>query len=1446
MIRFTQGDMFETPADIRVNTVNCVGVMGAGVALAFKERLPEMFREYKKECSAERIRPGKLHVWRSLSDWVINFPTKRHWREDSRYEDIESGLVALREYLQPLGPVKLALPALGCGHGGLDWGRVSAMIRDHLEGLEAEIVVFDPADSRKVAKKGLPTTSTAWGVVVADDDSFPQRLVGSGIRELTFSAKTLPPAWDCDLALFLSSKPDEREIAAAKGCVQELARPALKVSLIMGTAAATQLAALILEHGGYVIGWVPQGLDSFKTPQILSSAYAEGRLRLVSVAKPHQSWNPGFATQSSMAALRLAKASLFIDPAPRWLPDLLRSVHPAMGSPLFYIRYQAAPPELTHQWQELQAKAIGRRSSDGRPNMEPILALITPPAHESLPTTVISPPSSQKPESVLREEPAIYQTTPASMSQTYPKRLIEVDLPIRRISAHARRENTVRHGHFKTLHMWWARRPLAACRAVICASLWPDPVDKTCPNAFRVAAANELFRWAREHMSLHTTESSACFKEVRSIESVANLTANHALLRHALFDFLADFADWNRSTNPTFIATARSLVQAAHEALGGQAGTHPRVFDPFAGGGSIPLEALRVGADSNASDLNPVAVLINRMAVELIPKHGMRLADAVREAGERIKAKATEKLERYYPRDADGATPITYLWARTVLSEAPDPTGEGIPVEIPLVRGFWLSKKAGRNFALRWARDETGQTKTEVITLPYADGSTRKVRRPILEIFQPKAASELPPPTVKRGSATCPVTGHTTPVKSVRAQLKARHGGADDARLFAVATLHPATTGRRYRLPTPLEESALADARVEAARLRQASVNGMSVVPDEKLDVRGIRHTWAMIYGMTSWGDLFSSRQIIALTTLRELIGEECDLIAKTESTEFAQAVRMALAFALSKQTDLANALCRWEPVAECPRQLFARQAIPFLWDFAEGIPIGDSSGSWSVCVDRTADTLAATYFPTVSEGHAVRCSATAHWLPDDSAQFFFTDPPYYDAVPYAFLSDFFYVWLRRCLVGSEPDLASLDVVPKDEEIVVDRPHELSNSTHDIAFYEREMCRAFTDARRVLAPDGIGSIVFASKTTASWEALLGAVIDAGLVITASWPIDTEMETRVSAQGQARLSSSVHLVVRPRENENGLLRADEVGDWRDVLQELPRRIHEWMPRLAEEGVVGADAIFACLGPALEIFSRYSRVEKSNGEPVPLKDYLEHVWAAVSREALSVIFAGADTEGFEPDARLTAMWLWTLAGPAKDPSSAKAEEEDSDDDADDDDDEGSSKKSKKKGGFSLEYDAARKIAQGLGAHLDDLKNMVEVSGETARLLPVAERTAYLFGKEQAEEPVAAKRKKKQDIQPDLFAELAQEGVTEKVWMEKTVSKIGDTTLDRIHQSMILFAASRSEALKRFLVDDGAGQDARFWRLANALSALYPPKCDEKRWVDGVLARKKGLGL
>jgi len=340
---------------------------------------------------------------------------------------------------------------------------------------------------------------------------------------------------------------------------------------------------------------------------------------------------------------------------------------------------------------------------------------------------------------------------------------------------------------------------------------------------------------------------------------------------------------------------------------------------------------------------------------------------------------------------------------------------------------------------------------------------------------------------------------------------------------------------------------------------------------------------------------------------------------------------------------------------------------------------------------------------------------------------------------------------------------------------------------------------------------------------------LATMIDAGWVVTGSWPIDTEMGTRLRARNSAALASSVHIVCRPRENPDGSLRTDDVGDWRDVLAELPVRIHDWMPRLAKEGVVGADAIFACLGPALEVFSRYSSVEKASGDRVTLKEYLEEVWAAVSREALGMIFEGADASGFEEDARLTAMWLWTLrtAPNGNDEKAADA-------------------RASSIRGYALEYDAARKIAQGLGAHLENLAHLVEVKGDAATLLAAGARTRHLFGKSVDDVPRGRRKASKAQMALDFEDELRELEEESGDWAGDVAGRTGTTVLDQLHQSMILFGAGRGEAMNRFLVEDGAGRNPLFWRLAQALSALYPTGTDEKRWVDGVLARKTRLGF
>jgi adenine-specific DNA methylase len=972
------------------------------------------------------------------------------------------------------------------------------------------------------------------------------------------------------------------------------------------------------------------------------------------------------------------------------------------------------------------------------------------------------------------------------------------------------------------LHIWWARRPLAACRAVICASLWPDPVDPHCPRSFRHSAKRIIIEFARKASGkgkIGTANLSATCSE-ESLARWQRLTKPSAkldvmdeahlnVLRFALLDFIADFANWDNSTVPEYLETARALTQAAHESLGGEPGTRPLVVDPFAGGGSIPLEALRVGADAFASDLNPVAVLLNKVVLEYIPKYGQTLSDEVRKWGQWIKEQAEKELAPVYPKDPDGATPIAYLWARTITCEGP-----GCGAEVPLMRTTWLARKEKRSIGVR------------LVPRP-------RLRRVDFEIAENLKARDAAEGTVRRGSVTCPCCRYTTPVASVRRQLKQRRGGARDARLYCVVTTTPGEQGRAYRLPNETDLAAVRRAVRNMDRQRNNDSNGMvgmGPVPDEPISLNEIRRISVPIYGMTTWGELFSPRQALALATFCRLVRDAGNHLKDEHKNGLAAAVQTCLALCLDRVADLGNSLCGWKLDVQCPTHLFARQAVPMVWNFSESVCLSDSSGSWTVMTERFTEILNSIGKDWLI-GNTKCASATEHPLPDRAAHAVITDPPYYDAVPYAYLSDFFYVWLRRCLVDVQPELFQYDQVPKDAEIVVDRPHELSHSTKDIAFYERELTKAFGEVRRELLPSGIGVIVFASKTTASWEAILQAVVEAGLVIGASWPIDTEMETRVAAQGQARLASSVHLVCRPRGDV-------QIGDWRDVLTDLPKRIHEWMPRLASEGIVGADAIFACLGPALEVYSRYSRVEKASGERVTLKEYLEQVWAAVSKAALSMIFSGADASGFDSDARVTAMWFWTLS------TAARAGEINGDEVEEDsaEGDEGNGRLPKADG-FILEYDAARKIAQGLGAHLEQLTGVVEVNGDKARLLPVSERARHLFGKAERRAPARRARNVKQKT---LFDEGDGGGEQEHDWGELQVSPAGATVLDRLHQSMILFGAGRGDALRRFLLEEGVGRDTRFWRLAQALSALYPAGTEEKRWVEGVLGRKKGLGF
>jgi adenine-specific DNA methylase len=1004
--------------------------------------------------------------------------------------------------------------------------------------------------------------------------------------------------------------------------------------------------------------------------------------------------------------------------------------------------------------------------------------------------------------------------------QNYPKRLIEVDLPIRKISEHARREKSIRHGHISTLHIWWARRPLAACRAIACATLWPDPADPCCPEEFSEAAATILCEFAenvrttKQLMEL-TAGNWSLWRgtDINSLRTAGRLDGIR--LRELLFALIADFANWDAATVPQFIETASRLTEAAQRTLSPDRPKRPFVVDPFCGGGAIPLEALRVGADAFASDVNPVPVLLNRVTLEYAPRYRQKLTAGVRRWGAWVAAEALKRLKAFYPADADGAQPVTYLWARTIRCEGP-----GCGAQVPLLRSLWLARKGKKSIALRLVvRRDKKSIEFEITHGASADGVARG--------------------TSKGGAATCPVCSYTTPVESVRAQLLAKQGGAADARLLAV--LATSSRGRQYRLPNEHDLRAVAGASAELERQKKnpGTLKDIPLVPDGEINhLRGFFNI--VLYGIKAWGDLFSPRQTLALTTLCELVrdmpGEE---IAPGDPA-LAHAIRTTLALVVDRVAVRCTANCIWDATTECIMQVFNQgQALPARWEFAEMCPALDEGSGWSTSIEYTIKVLE--HLASLPRSATIQvASATHHPLPDDSADAVITDPPYYSAIPYADLSDFFYSWLRRSLCGHLDEQLRAPLVPKEEELV-SLAHRAAMYRHkNNAWFEDQMKLACKEGRRVCVPSGLGVWVFANKETAAWEAMLSALIDAGWIVTASWPIDTESGNRLRAKDSAALASSVHLVCRPREAPGGSVREDDIGSWRDVLSQLPTRIHDWLPRLAHEGVVGADAIFACLGPALEIFSRYSRVEKASGEAVALKEYLEHVWAAVSREALSMIFEGADASGLEEDARLSAIWLWTHTVGSN--GQTGSDEVGNPEEAPEDDADESDQGSKGAPGAVLEFDAARKIAQGIGARLEALTHVVEVKGSKARLLPVAERSRYLFAKSVGA-PTAQKAVKKK--QTTLFAELEQAAEAQG-WGDVGSPKAGTTTLDRVHQAMLLFGAGRGEALKRFVIEEGVGNQPQFWKLAQSLSALYPSASAEKRWVDGVLARKKGLGF
>ncbi|GIU94956.1 MAG: hypothetical protein KatS3mg012_1413 [Gaiellaceae bacterium] len=653
------------------------------------------------------------------------------------------------------------------------------------------------------------------------------------------------------------------------------------------------------------------------------------------------------------------------------------------------------------------------------------------------------------------------------------KKLIEVALPLEAINRESAREKSIRHGHPSTLHLWWARRPLAACRAVLFASIVDDPSSR--PDLFPTEAEQEAER-------------------------------------QRLFRLIEELVKWENTTNETVLEAAREEIRKA------TGGNPPPVLDPFCGGGSIPLEAQRLGLEAHASDLNPVAVLITKALIEIPPKfagkppvnpearaklgHGASwtgaqgLAEDIRYYGRWMRDRAFERIGHLYPKaklpDGGEATVIAWLWARTV--RCPNPA---CGAEMPLVRSFALSTKKGKEWHV------------EPIV---EDGRVR------FEVRQGKDAPEAP--KVGRGATfRCLVCGQTASDDYIKGEGMAGHMGAQ---LMAVVA-----EGDRQRVYLPPDVE-----HVEVAESAEPQWG-----PEEELPYEP-RAIWCTLYGLKRYRDLFTPRQLVALTTFSDLVGEARERVLADGGDEaYADAVATYLAFALDKCADYWSTIATWQPGGFIAHA-FARQAIPMTWDYAEGNVFSESTANVGAAVEWVARVLDA--HPALGDGRAQQLDATAA-VNGVGRPLVATDPPYYDNIGYADLSDFFYVWLRRSLGSIYPDLFSTLLTPKSQELVA-TPYRFDGDRERAErFFEEGLRRAFERMREAHHLQYPLTLFYAFKqaesrdgalTSTGWETMLTGLLETGFAVTGTWPMRTERTSRVT-MGTNILASSIVLACRPR-------------------------------------------------------------------------------------------------------------------------------------------------------------------------------------------------------------------------------------------------------------------------------------------------------------------------
>ncbi|MBF0502327.1 MAG: DUF1156 domain-containing protein [Candidatus Riflebacteria bacterium] len=813
----------------------------------------------------------------------------------------------------------------------------------------------------------------------------------------------------------------------------------------------------------------------------------------------------------------------------------------------------------------------------------------------------------------------------------FPKKLIEVALPLDSINVAAAREKSIRHGHPSTLHLWWARRPLAACRAVLFAQMVNDPGGE------------------------------------RGWGAYPGQTKAHAQKeREELFEIIRDLVQWENTTNEAILKLAREAIMVSWAETCKITGEDPKklppFLDPFSGGGSIPLEAQRLGLEAHGSDLNPVAVMIGKALIEIPPKFIGRkpigplprdekvqkkiedwsgakgLAEDVRRYGAWIREEAFKRIGHLYPQieltkevvqkrpDLAGLlgqklTVIAWLWARTVAS--PNPALRG--AHVPLVTSFWLSTKKGK------------ETWVEPVVRGTEYSFEIRTGKPFDE-----TAIDVGTKLGRGANFKCLLSGNPIDQQFIRAEFRAKRTGE---RLMAIVA--EGKGGRVYLPPFPGME----------ALVRSALPNWKPEIemnPDCKdlLSGRG--------YGFQYWHELFTQRQLVFLSTLSDLVGSTREKVFKdavsvgwkddqitladggSGPAAYADAVAVYLSFALDKSTEGHSTICTWSSASknELVVSTFRRQALPMTWDFAESNPFASSSGSWEKIVDAICRVFAFS-IPGIGTGTVTQVDAQHLNRP---LSIISSDPPYYDNIGYADLSDYFYVWMRRSLKSIFPNLFSTLLVPKAEELIASSYRHGSHEKAEV-FFLSGMTKAIENMSRNSHHAFPVTIYYAFKqsdtidnSTAStgWDTFLAAVLKAGFAITGTWPMRTERDSRSIGIGTNALASSIVLVCRKRDSDAATISRKQF--LRELQETLPESLEAMIGGTATTSPIApVDLAQAAIGPGMGVFSKYTAVLDAEGQPMTVRTALTLI-----NKTIDEYFSNVESS-MDADTRFCVDWF-----------------------------------------------------------------------------------------------------------------------------------------------------------------------------------------------------------